>query len=42
MTDKDYKNIHEFTCVGGGFLPFNAKSKELVEQTSKGEILSLK
>jgi hypothetical protein len=40
MKDKDFKNIAEFTNVGGGLIPHNEKAKELVEQSSRGEILS--
>ena len=40
MTDLDYNNILEFANAGGGLLPANQMANDLIEQSSKGEIMS--
>ena len=40
MTDSDYNNILEFANAGGGLLPANQMANDLIEQSSKGEIMS--
>jgi hypothetical protein len=40
MTDKDYDRLMEWENVGGGLTPFNDNAIELLEQSSRGEILT--
>jgi hypothetical protein len=41
MTDKDYDRLIEVLNVGGGFVPHNPNAIELLEQSTKGEIITL-
>ena len=40
MTDSDYNNILEFVNAGGGLLPANQNANDLIEQSSKGEVMA--
>lgn len=40
MTDKDFHKVQEWSNVGGGLIPVSSNAIELLEQTSKGEIIS--
>lgn len=42
MTDKNFYNLVDFYNAGGGLLPLNQRANELIEQTSKGEVISFK
>jgi hypothetical protein len=39
MKDSDYLKLIELVNVGGGFMPANENASELLEQSTKGEIL---
>jgi hypothetical protein len=40
MTDKDYDRLMEWVNVGGGLTPQNDNAIELLEQSTRGEILT--
>jgi hypothetical protein len=40
MTDKDFDKIQQWLNVGGGLTPYSDNAIELLDQSSKGEILS--
>jgi hypothetical protein len=40
MKDSDYNNILEFANMGGGLIPVNQPAHDLLDQTSKGEIIA--
>jgi len=42
MTDKDFEKLGEWLNVGGGLTPYNSNAVELLEQSSRGEILRFK
>lgn len=39
MKDTEYKNLHEFAYISGGWLPVNQNANELTNQTAEGEII---
>jgi len=42
MTDKDYKKLHEFAYVSGGWTPYNQNALDLQDQTVEGEVIAFK
>lgn len=42
MKTTDYHKLIELVVVGGGFLPHNANATQLLEQSSKGEVLTFR
>jgi hypothetical protein len=40
MSDKDFHKIQEWQNVGGGLTPFSTNAIDMLEQSSRGEILS--
>jgi hypothetical protein len=40
MKKSDYDKLTEWTNVGGGLVPYNDNAKELIEQSSRGEIFA--
>lgn len=40
MKDTDYKTLHEFVYVSGGWLPVNQNARELTNQTGEGEVVT--
>jgi len=40
MKEKEYSKLIEMTNMGGGWIPANENAEELLEQSTRGEILS--
>ena len=40
MKTTDYQNLVDLTYVGGGFVPANQKARELIENCTKGEVVT--
>ena len=42
MKDTEFYKLTEWLCVGGGLTPYNANAIELLEQSGRGEILTMR
>lgn len=42
MKDSEYNDLVELVYMGGGFIPYNDKAKELSERCAKGEVIVFK
>jgi len=40
MTDKDFHKLVDYYNAGSGLLPVNQRAQELIEQSTKGEVIS--